>query len=122
MDNRGDNQPTNSRIGLIVFALGIIMLGVVFWWGYQFLGSIDTQIAQVRTTPAVTTPAAESTEGDLQLTSPETVVAQPRPGLSLGQVAVMIGLKLVGLIVLAYVSALVAAKGAQLAGSSPRKT
>ena len=85
------------------------------------MGSIDTQIAQIRTAPAVTTPASAPDSAAGLALSPETAVAQPRPGLSLGQAAATIILKLVGLIVLAYVSALVAAKGAQLAGSSPRK-
>ena len=111
----------SKRLGLIVFIIGIIMLGAVFWWGYQLLSTVDTQIAQVRTAPPVTTPAADASEPPSQSVSPDIVVAQPRPGLSLGQATAIIILKLVGLLVLAYISALVAAKGAQLAGASQRK-
>lgn len=104
-----------SAVGLLVFAIGIVMMVMVFWWGYRLLASIDTQIAQVRPAPAVTTPATETPESRSETALPPTVVAQPRPDLTLGQVAATIGLKLLGLAILAYVGALVAAKGAQLA-------
>ena len=91
------------------------MIVVVFWLGYQLFASIDTQIAAVRTAPAVTTPASPAS-------SPDTVVAQPRPDRSLAQVAAAIGLKLLGLVALAYIGALVAARGAQLASASRGKS
>ncbi len=123
----GDNQQPQGQggaqwrttVGLLVFAIGILMMVMVFWWAYQLLTSIDTQIAQVRATPAVTTPAVPGPPSGSETPAPQTVVAQPRPGFTLAQVAAAIGLKLVGLAALAYIGALVAAKGAQLVSAVP---
>ena len=91
------------------------MIVAVFRLGYQLFASIDNQIAQVRTVAAVTTPPSDTDSETPAERTPETVVAQPRPDSSLAQVAATIGLKLLGLVVLAYIGGLVATKGVQLA-------
>ncbi len=108
-------EPGSIRgIGLVVFMLGILMMVAAFWWGYQLVDGIEAQIAQVSTAPAIATPASEAVPSPSEPLPAETVVAQPQSDLTLGQTAAVIGLKLLGLAVLAYIGALVASRGAGL--------
>ena len=93
-------------LGLIVFAVGIVMLVSVFTLSYRLFSSIDQQIGQAR----VTAPAAQGA-------SPSSAPARQPDGSAartLAQVAAQIGLKLAVLFVMGYAASLVATKGAQL--------
>ena len=108
-------EPASIRgIGLVVFMLGILMMVAVFWWGYQLIDGIEAQISQVSPRPAVATPASEAVGSSSPALQSAPVAAQPQSDLTLGQTAAVIGLKLLGLAVLAYIGALVASRGAGL--------
>jgi len=108
-------EPGSIRgIGLVVFMLGILMMVAAFWWGYQLIDGIEAQISQVSHKPAVATPASEAVSSSSPTLQAKAVVARPQSDLTLGQTAAVIGLKLLGLAVLAYIGALVASRGAGL--------
>ena len=109
---------TNFIIGLLVFALGIVLMLGAFYWGYNMLRDVDEQIRSVQTVPAVTNPAAPVAVPPKPGQKPPSVVqaAPTPPGPSLLQVATGAVLKLVILLVLAAIGAMTASKGAQLAG------
>lgn len=116
---RGPAHPaqtwTNYVLGVLVFALGIVLMLAAFAWGYQMLQGVDAQVRAVKTQPAADNPAAP--------TRPEpagkpgtVVVATPRPeGPNLLQVVIGAVLKLVILLVLAAIGAMTASRGVQLA-------
>jgi len=107
---------TNYVVGLLVFALGIVLMLAAFAWGYQMLQGVDGEVRAVQTAPAADNPAA-ATGQEPTGKSGAVVVASPRPGgPSLLQVAIGAILKLVILLVLAGIGAMTASRGAQLAG------
>ncbi len=108
---------TNFIIGLLVFALGIVLMLAAFYWGYNMLRGVDDEVRSVQTVQAADNPAAPAsgTPGS----QPAVVQATPPPagGPTLLEVAAGYVLKLVVLLVLALIGAMTASKGAQLAGT-----
>jgi hypothetical protein len=99
-------------IGLCVFVLGIALMIFVFSLAYGTFGNIEASIDQ-----AVPPATATSTLG----AGPNgTVIASPQAGNPLLRVAVVLALRLFALLVLGWLAALIAAKGAQMAGYSGR--
>lgn len=102
-------------LGILVFLAGVVALGYVFVLACQVYDSIDTRMAQAGVTttarPAVAKLKAPQAEQDLQ-----PVKARPE-GQSVGVVAGVLGLHLLGLLVLGGLAALVAGRGAALAGA-----
>ena len=116
---RTASSDTMRRIGLAVFLAGVAMIIMVFVWAYGLFGSIDTEIAEVFTTPAVTNPAAASTTEASEASPPAVAVAAPSSGPSLTQTAAALGLKLIFLALMAWAGALVAGKGVAMTRRRP---
>lgn len=107
----------NYAVGLLVFALGIVLMLAAFYSGYTMLQGVDEAIRAVQMTTPTANPAAPST-GKAGAKPPPVAEAQPAPPGSptLLQVLSAYVLKLVILLVLAAIGAMTASRGAQLAG------
>jgi len=111
-------------IGLLVFLAGIAMIVFVFTWVRGVFDGVDGQIQQVRSARVAAEQAAvearaqveADAEGD-EIDDGDVVVATPNKGPTIADVGITIGLKMLGLLVLGWLGALVASKGAQLAGA-----
>ncbi len=101
--------------GMVVFILGVGLMLFVFVQALELFRGVDGQVAGVTTTAPVATPSNPAPAG-----AETAVIATPTAGLSLSQVAVSFGLKLVGLLVLGWIAALVAAKGIQMSTAGKR--
>ncbi len=116
-------------IGLLVFLAGIGMIVLVFTWVHGVFDDVDGQIQQVRAAKAqaaaadAETAAMAETDSDAETGEAaveeqgQVVVAKPNTGPTFADVGITIGLKMLGLLVLGWLGALVASKGAQLAGA-----
>lgn len=111
-------------IGLLVFLAGIAMIVLVFTWVRDVFDTVDTQVQQVRTARTQAELAAAEAQAEAEaepsgddVAGEETVVATPNQGPTIGDVGIAVGLKMLGLLVLGWLGALVASKGAQLAGA-----
>jgi hypothetical protein len=115
-------------IGLLVFLAGIAMIILVFTWVRGVFEDVDSQVQQVRSARAAAAQAeaeaeaaqaealdAEADEGAGE--AADVVAATPNQGPTIGEVGATVGLKMIGLLVLGWLGALVASKGAQLAGA-----
>lgn len=110
-----NNQTGESRIGtasvvvgLVVFAVGIVMVVLVFSWAYAIVESIDEQMLQVHYVPGLTVGTTVNTEAHVAAAEPG--------GPGIGPVAAAISLRLLGLLVLGWLGAMVAGKGAEMTG------
>ena len=110
-----NNQTAESRIGtasvvvgLVVFAVGIVMVVLVFSWAYTIVESIDEQMLQVHYVPGLTVGTTVNTEGHVAAAEPG--------GPGIGPIAATISLRLLGLLVLGWLGAMVASKGAEMTG------
>ena len=111
-------------IGIATFVVGLALLVSVFNTAKAVLASIDQQIARVQTAPPVNSPAGENqTAAPAQDSHGKTVAARPA-GPSIASIAAVLGLKLFGLLVLGWLAAMIAARGASLAAGAlcPRQT
>lgn len=114
-------------IGLLVFIAGIAMIVFVFTWVRGVFDDVDAQIQEVRSARVVAEQAAAEAEAaqaeaEMDAEADETdggdvVVATPNAGPTIAEVGITMGLKMLGLLVLGWLGALVASKGAQLAGA-----
>ncbi len=102
-------------IGLLVFLAGVVMIIMVFAWGYALLSTIDSEISQLSTPARAVNPAALAGSETAEAAPPQVAIAAPSSGPSLLQVAAVIGLKLIVMVVMAWAGALVAGKGAAMA-------
>lgn len=108
----------NQVLGLVVFGLGVVMLALVFIWAYDLYQGIDgsTFGARPQTQP-ITVPGAPSP----RTVAPGTVVATPDQGNPLVATLAALGGRLLALLVLGWLAALLAGRGAALAMQPPRK-
>lgn len=113
-------------IGLLVFLAGIAMIVLVFTWVRDVFDDVDTQIQQVRSARieaaaaearAQAEAAAEAEASGDDAAAGDVVVATPNQGPTIAEVGISMGLKMIGLLVLGWLGALVASRGAQLAGA-----
>ena len=106
----------NFIIGLLVFALGIALMLGAFYWGYNMLRGVDDAVHSVQVVRAASNPAVPPAAKPGS--KPAVVQAAPPPpgGPTLLEVATGYVLKLVVLLVLAFIGAMTASRGAQLAG------
>lgn len=111
-------------IGLLVFLAGIAMIILVFTWVRDVFDDVDSQVQQVRSArvaaeaaQAEAEAAAAASAEDGETPADDVVVATPNKGPTIADVGVTVGLKMLGLLVLGWLGALVASKGAQLAGA-----
>jgi len=125
----GDQQPftggtkefdlAGGIVGILVFLAGIAMIIMVFTWVRGVFDGVDAQIQQVRQA----SDAAAAAQVEAQATAeeagldPGAVVVSPHEGPTIADVGMTVGLKMLGLLVLGWLGALVASKGAQLAGA-----
>jgi len=98
-------------LGLLVFIAGIIMIIWTFTLVRGIFEGVDEQVLAVS---AASQQAAAAPE---QPSNPDSVTVAPGQGPSVSYVAATIGLQMFGLLVLGWLGALVASKGAQLAGA-----
>jgi len=114
-------------VGILVFIAGIAMIVMVFGWVRGIFDGVDEQVQQVRTArvqaaavqheaQAAADAAAEVNPED-PAPAGQVVVATPNEGPTIADVGLAVGLKMLGLLVLGWLGALVASKGAQLAGA-----
>lgn len=101
-------------MGLLVFLVGIFMVVMVFTWVRGVFEGVDDQVQEVRTAREMAAAQAEETA---ETDNGEPVVATPHQGPTIADVGITVGLKMLGLLVLGWLGALVASKGAQLAGA-----
>ena len=107
-------------IGLLVFVAGIAMIILVFTWVRGVFEGVDEQVQQVRQArvQAETLAAERAAElAEAGVEAEEEVVATPYQGPTIADVGITVGLKMIGLLVLGWLGALVASRGAQLAGA-----
>ncbi len=119
-------QWATLAIGVATFVVGMVLLVSVFNTARDVFGSIDQELAQVKMGGPVRSPAgdaAASSPGESNQSQPSKT-ARARPGgPGIGLVAARLGLKLFGLLVMAWIAAMIAARGAHLAAGvlCPRK-
>lgn len=115
-------------VGILVFIAGIAMIVMVFGWVRGIFDGVDEQVQRVRSARVQAAAAqreaqvaADAAAGDAtdQGAAPpvQAVVATPNEGPTVADVGLTVGLKMLGLLVLGWLGALVASKGAQLAGA-----
>lgn len=110
-------------VGILVFIAGIAMIVMVFGWVRGVFEGVDDQVQQIRTArvQAAAQAAADVAVADAANPGAEppaqAVVATPNQGPTIADVGLTVGLKMLGLLVLGWLGALVASKGAQLAGA-----
>ncbi len=114
-------------LGLLVFLGGIAMIVLVFTWVRGIFDGIDDQVQVVHRAYVADLQARQQKEtagetDDAGGNPQETVVATPGAGPTLAEVATTVALKMFGLLVLGWLGALVAAKGAHLAGAYQGKS
>ncbi len=105
---------TGAGLGLIAFVVGLILIVKVFGWAHEVFSGIDGQLAAVQVTAPVKSP--QSPEGVQQSTNNASLTGEPGKG-SLATVAAAIALKLLGLLVMGWLGAMIAARGASMVAS-----
>ena len=107
-------------VGLLVFIAGIAMIVLVFTWVRDIFDGVDAQVQEVRSARIQAEMAAAAAQAEARnedAEGGEVVVVTPNQGPTIADVGVTVGLKILGLLVLGWLGALVASKGAQLAGA-----
>jgi hypothetical protein len=107
-----------AGLGMVTFVVGVVLLIMVFQWAYTVFQGIDSSFDKVAVTTRVASPgsAARSGGANASLSKP-TVVAQPGSHGLLQTVAVT-GTKLIGLLILGWIAAMIAARGAGMVAAS----
>jgi len=119
----GGIETAGKVLGLLVFAAGIAMIVIVFTWVRGVFDGIDEQVHGTHQAYVADLAARQQTEEAEQMEEggegpgSDVVVATPGGGPTLATVGATLALKMVGLLVLGWLGALVAAKGAHLAGA-----
>lgn len=107
---RREMDTFGGLLGLLVFVAGIIMIIWTFTLVRGIFEGIDEQMIEVR---VASQQAAAAAPAD----APDAVTVAPNEGPSFAYVGAAIALQMLGLLVLGWMGALVASKGAQLAGA-----
>lgn len=129
----GPMDVVGGVIGIIVFLAGIAMIVLVFTSVRGVFDGVDAQVQQARLSQARAAARAAEAEAAAEAGSEEqsgevedgegapgasaAVVAEPYDGPTIADVGITIGLKMLGLLVLGWLGALVASRGAQFAGA-----
>lgn len=109
---------TNQIAGLLVFALGIILLVMVFMWARDMYRSIDARAFAAQ--PVTSQPQVKGTPPSQPL-PPGALKAKPQPTAALTPVAMGLLVQVLALIIMGWVGALIAGKGITLAVAVPRR-
>ncbi len=111
-------------VGLLVFIAGIAMIVMVFGWVRGVFDDVDAQVQDVRSARIEAQSAAAAAQAEASAAAAsedaaagDVVVATPNKGPTVADVGLTVGLKMLGLLVLGWLGALVASRGAQLAGA-----
>jgi len=109
-------------VGLLVFIAGIAMIVMVFGWVRGVFDDVDAEVQKVRSARVAAESAAAEAEARATAESEDgatgdVVVATPNKGPTIAELGLTVGLRMLGLLVLGWLGALVASKGAQLAGA-----
>jgi hypothetical protein len=108
-------------VGLLVFIAGIAMIVTVFTWVRDVFDDVDAEVQAVRSARIETAEAMAAAQAEAAASAgdgeTDIVVATPNQGPTMADVGLLVGLKMLGLLVLGWLGALVAARGAQLAGA-----
>ena len=104
-------------IGIATFVVGMVLLVSVFNMAKGVFGTIDQQLAQVKVASPKNPAAAGNDTQQVPSEGEKTVEAKPG-GPGLGIVATSLGLKLFGLLVMGWIAAMIAARGAGLAAGA----
>ena len=110
-----DRQPShaaNQAVGLLVFAGGIVLLGLVFYWAWGLYEGLDQGLVEVR--PAQNLPPVEGV-GPAKPAPPGTVAAEPQNGTPWWHGTVILVAKLLVLLGMGWIGGLIASKGIRLA-------
>ncbi len=99
-------------LGIFVFLAGIAMIVLVFTWGYGLFQSIDNEMFGVSYVSGLSTPAADGATAN----AAADVAAATPGGPSLLATGAVLALKLIALLVLGWLGAMVASKGAEMTG------
>jgi len=91
--------------GVVVFAVGIVLLVMVFVWAYQLFNGIEHYIDTIGAHQVASTAAGHNSSPN-----PGTVAGSR----SLAQVTAIIGLKIAAIFALGYCASLMAGKGVQM--------
>ena len=110
-------------LGLLVFLAGIAMIILVFTWVRGVFDGIDHQVSlahrayvtNLKTRQQAQDPP-DSDQGGARA-GQQPIVATPGAGPTVAEVAATIALKMLGLLILGWLGALVAARGAHLTGA-----
>lgn len=116
-----DNAPRIVRIagitvGFFVFLAGISMILLVFSWGYGLFQGIDTEVLSVSHVLELSAPATTVGPANASADTAADVVAATPGGPGLLAVGAIFVLKLIALLVLGWLGAMVASKGAEMTG------
>ena len=104
-------------IGIATFVVGMALLVSVFNTAKSVFATIDQDLAQVKMA-STKNPASASGENEQATNTGEKAVEAKPGGPGLGIVAASIGLKLFGLLIMGWIAALIAARGAGLAAGA----
>lgn len=101
-----------------MFLVGIAMIIMVFGWVRGIFDGVDAQVQKVRAgRSAAAIAQLEAQDAATAAEADAPVVATPYEGPTVADVGVTIGLQMLGLLVLGWLGALGAGRGAQLAGA-----
>ena len=103
-------QVASIATGLVVFLVGIGMILMAFNLGYGLFKSIDAQLLNVQYVSGLGAGSSESSGSTVALAGPG--------GPSLAEVGTALALKFVALLVLGWLGAMVASKGAEMTSRS----
>jgi len=121
----GGTETLGKVVGLLVFLAGIAMIILVFTWVREVFDGIDQQVHSAHQAHVASLAAQEEEQeqegqpagGSGESGASEVVTARPGAGPTIAEVAATITLKMLGLLILGWLGALVAAKGAHLAAA-----
>lgn len=105
------HRTTSQALGLLVFIAGIVLLVMVIIGAYQLYGSLGRDLPGVQTSavapPVPGTPPVPPPSG--------VAAAQPETGPSLSTMLILFAARLLTLLVIGWLAAMLAGRGAQLA-------
>jgi len=112
---------TATGMGVVTFVVGVVLLIKVFGWAYEVFQGIDASFGKVTVSAPVVASGHEAPSKPSAETSHRTSgqSVQACPGnRGLLETMAIIGMKLVGLLILGWIAAMLAARGAGMVGAS----
>jgi len=108
-----------AGLGVAAFVVGLVLLFKVFGWGYEVFQGVDAAFGHVEAAAPVKSPGGPPPDPHAGNPSPSEPTVQAQPGGSgLLVVAAAFLAKLVGLLILGWIAAMMAAKGAGMVAAA----